>query len=205
MTNHTTDVPVDEPTEADATDATAAVTGDIVGSEDSATTAEALGLTLPAEPDEAIELLLRELKEARTEADDLLDNVQRIAAEFDNFRKRVERDRVENVQRAGQRVIELLLPALDSFDAALAIEANSATEHQMSEGMRGTHALLLEALAREGCEPIPSVGEPFNPAVHEAVSVLPGEGEQVVDQELRKGYTMSGRVIRPALVIVGHA
>jgi len=78
-------------------------------------TAEMLGLSLPDDPEEARRLLLMELTEARQEAGDLLANLQRVAAEFDNFRKRVERDQVENVVRASQRVIESLLPALDSF------------------------------------------------------------------------------------------
>lgn len=168
-------------------------------------TAEALGLSLPDDPDEAKAILLSELLEAREETGELLDNFQRLAAEFDNYRKRTERDQVDNVQRAGQRVIESLLPALDSFDAALAIEATTESEERMLEGMRSTHVLVVEALGREGFEVIPAVGHAFDPALHEAVSVVPGDGEQVVEQELRKGYVMRGRVIRPSLVIVGHA
>jgi molecular chaperone GrpE len=167
--------------------------------------AESLGLSLPDDPEEARTILLHELHDAREESGELLGNIQRLAAEFDNFRKRTDRDQVENVQRAGQRVIETLLPALDSFDAALSIEATTDTETRMLEGMRGTYALVLEALTREGFEPIVAIGEPFDPALHEAVSVVPGDGEQVVQQELRKGYVMRGRVIRPSLVIVGHA
>jgi len=163
-------------------------------------TPEMLGLTLPADPDEAQRLLLGELAEA-----ELLANLQRVAAEFDNYRKRVERDQTENVLRAGQRVIERLLPALDSFDAALATEAASDADIRMLEGMKGTYTQMFDALAGEGFEPIDAVGKPFDPALHEAVSVTPGDGEQIVDQELRKGYTMRGRVIRPSLVIVGHA
>jgi len=167
--------------------------------------AERLGLSLPDDPHEATEILMRELDEARQDSGELLANLQRLAAEFDNFRKRTERDQIENVQRAGQRVIESLLPTLDSFDAALAIEATTEVERRMIDGMRGTEALLLEALKAEGCERIDAVGAPFDPAVHEAVQVIPGDGEQVVEQELRKGYTMRGRVIRPSLVVVGHA
>jgi molecular chaperone GrpE len=167
--------------------------------------AESLGLSLPDDPEEARTILLHELHDAREESGELLGNIQRLAAEFDNFRKRTDRDQVENVQRAGQRVIETLLPALDSFDAALSIEDTTDTETRMLEGMRGTYALVLEALTREGFEPIVAIGEPFDPALHEAVSVVPGDGEQVVQQELRKGYVMRGRVIRPSLVIVGHA
>lgn len=168
-------------------------------------TAETLGIELPESREECEKLLIRELGEARLEADELLGNLQRVTAEFDNYRKRTERDRAENVRRAGQRVIESLLPVLDSIDAAKAIEATTPGEAKMLEGMTGTHAQLLEALSRDGFAEIDAVGTPFDPALHEAISVIPGEGEQVVDQEVRKGYVMGGRVIRPSLVVVGHA
>lgn len=168
-------------------------------------TAETLGIELPESREECEKLLIRELGEARLEADELLGNLQRVTAEFDNYRKRTERDRAENVRRAGQRVIESLLPVLDSVDAAIAIEATTPTEASMLEGMKGTHAQLLEALSRDGFAEIDAVGTRFDPALHEAISVIPGEGEQIVDQEVRKGYVMGGRVIRPSLVVVGHA
>lgn len=168
-------------------------------------TAESLGLSLPDDAEQAQLVLLKELADARDESGELLANLQRIAAEFDNHRKRTERDQVENIQRASQRVIESLLPVLDSLDAALLLEATTEAEARMLEGMRGTQSLLLDILARDGFATIDAVGEPFDPAVHEAVSVNPGEGDQIVEQELRKGYVMRGRVIRPTLVIVGHA
>jgi molecular chaperone GrpE len=168
-------------------------------------TAESLGIELPETREECEKLLIRELGEARLEADELLGNLQRVTAEFDNYRKRTERDRVENVQRASQRVIESLLPALDSIDAAIAIDAKTDTEAKMLEGMRSTHSQLLEVLERDGFAAIDAVGTPFDPALHEAISVIPGEGTEVVDQEVRKGYVMGGRVIRPSLVVVGHA
>ena len=167
-------------------------------------TPERLGLSLPDDHEEARRILLRELAEARQEGGETLANLQRIAAEFDNYRKRTQRDQLENVQRASQRVIESILPTLDSLNAALAIEATTEAEEKMLEGMQGTESLLLEALAGEGFAPVEALGQPFDPAVHEAVSVIPGEGDQIVEQELRKGYTMRGRVIRPSLVIVGH-
>jgi molecular chaperone GrpE len=168
-------------------------------------TAEWLGLSLPDDLQEAQMILMRELMESREETGELLANLHKVAAEFDNYRKRTERDQIDNIQRAGQRVIESLLPALDGLDAALEIEVTSETESRMLDGMRGTHSLILEALTRDGLEPIEALGSPFDPALHEAVSVNPGEGEQIVEQELRKGYVMRGRVIRPSLVIVGHA
>ena len=169
--------------------------------------AEELGIELPEDPAVAQALLLRELAEARQEAGEYLETLQRIAADFDNFRKRVERDQAENVQRASQRLIEALLPTLDTLDAALAYEAQTDGEAKMLDGVRGTHSQLLETLAREGFEPIEAAGRPFDPSVHEAVAgpTEPGDGELMVASELRRGYVMRGRVIRPSLVMVEHA
>lgn len=169
-------------------------------------TAHDLGLELPEDPDEAQALLLRELSEARQEAGEHLEMLQRVAADFDNFRRRVERDQAENVERASQRVIESLLPTLDAFDAALTFEPQSDSEEKIREGMESTRSQLLETLAREDFEPIPATGETFDPKVHEAVSG-PGEGngDLIVAVELRRGYVMRGRVIRPSLVTVEHA
>jgi molecular chaperone GrpE len=181
------------------------VEAEVIEFPDNESTAEKLGLAIPDDPAEAQALLLRELSEARQMSDESLTNLRRVAAEFDNYRKRIERDQAENVVRASQRLVELLLPALDSFDAAIATETQTDTEAKMLEGMTGTRSQLTDALIHEGVEPIDAVGHPFDPALHEAVSVIPGEGEQIVEQELRRGYTMRGRVIRPSLVIVGHA
>jgi molecular chaperone GrpE len=171
-----------------------------------APTAHDLGLELPGDHDEAEALLLRELAESRMEAGETLENLQRLAAEFDNFRRRVERDHAENVERASQRVIESLLPTLDAFDAALAIEPHSESEERILDGMRSTRAQLLETLIRDGFGAIPALGERFDPKVHEAVSgAQGGDGDLVVSSELRRGYTMRGRVLRPTLVTVDHA
>lgn len=164
-------------------------------------TAAELGLELPDDPEEARSLLLRELAEARAEASEYLQSLQRVAAEFDNYRKRVERDQTDNVLRASRRIVESLLPALDAFDAALAYDAQTPAEEKILDGMRGTHSQLMDTLAREGFMPIQAAGEPFDPAVHEAAAGG-GDGELIVAQELRRGYTLQGRVLRPALVMV---
>lgn len=163
-----------------------------------------LGIELPEDPDAARELLLRELAEARQEAGEYLETLQRVAADFDNYRKRVERDHAENIRRASQRIIEQLLPSLDNLDAALAYEPQTPAEEKILEGMAGTRTALLETLAREGFDPIPALGEVFDPAVHEAVAGG-GEGELRVSQELRRGYTLQGMVVRPTLVMVEAA
>jgi molecular chaperone GrpE len=174
--------------------------------EEAPPTAYELGLELPTGRDQAEALLLRELADARKETGEAVDNLHRVAAEFDNFRRRVERDHGENIERASQRVIESLLPTLDALDAAMAFEPPTPSEERILDGMRSTRAQLLETLSRDGLEPIPAGGEPFDPKVHEAVSGADGgDGELIVTSELRRGYTMGGRVIRPTLVTVDHA
>jgi molecular chaperone GrpE len=167
-------------------------------------TAAELGLELPADPDEARRILLDELLDSRQESGRLLEDLQRIAADYANYRKRTERDQIENVQRASQRVVESLLPTLDSLDAALGYEAHTDGEVRMLEGVRSTKQLLLDTLSREGIEPLQAdPGTPFDPAIHEAVSGrVDGNGDPVVAQEVRRGYSMRGRVVRPALVVV---
>ncbi len=164
------------------------------------------GIELPDNPVEAIALLMRALSESRQEAGEYLEVMQRVAADFENYRRRVERDHAENITRASQRLVERLLPALDSFDAALAYEAQSPAEGQILAGMHGTHAQLTEILSAEGLTPIAAVGEAFDPAVHEAAAGPngQGDGQLVVVEELRRGYVMRGRVVRPSLVVVEH-
>jgi molecular chaperone GrpE len=163
-------------------------------------------IDLPEDPAAAVPVLVAALAAAREDAAGYLDALQRVAAEFDNYRKRTGRERTELIDRASQRVIERLLPTLDSFDAALAYQPQTEAEEKILTGMRDTHRLLMEALAAEGFEPIDAAGVPFDPAVHEAVTGpgSDGDGELIV-REMRRGYTLRGRVIRAALVAVEHA
>lgn len=167
-------------------------------------TAAQLGLELPEDPFEAKHLLMRELATSRAEAVEYLDNLQRVAADFDNYRRRIERDQAENVLRSSQRIVEALLPTLDAFDAALAYNSQTAAEEKILDGMRGTHTQFMDTLAREGLEPIDAAGRPFDPAFHEAVAGG-GAGDLVVAQDLRRGYMLQGRVVRPTLVMVEEA
>ena len=159
---------------------------------------------LPDDPAEAVPVLEAALAESRLALDSRTEDLQRVAAEFENFRKRAARDREELVDRATQRLVEALLPVLDSLDGALAHEAETPGEDAMLNGMQGTRRQLLDVLAKEGLEIVPGVGEPFDPAVHEAV-MGGGDGHLVVTEEMRRGYALRGRVIRPAMVTVGDA
>jgi molecular chaperone GrpE len=176
------------------------VEGEVVVEGDGPPDPAALGLDLPADKDEAIQLLLSELHVARAEATSYLDDLRRVAADFDNFRKRATREQQTTVERASERVLQAMLPVLDSFDAALQVLAETETEQKLLGGMRSTHAQLMDVLAKEGLEPVPTWGEPFDPEVHEAV-MSTGEGAKLtVSQELRRGYRLRGKLLRAALV-----
>ena len=166
-----------------------------------AITGESLGLDLPEDPAEALPVLLEAVAQARMEADQYLDDLRRVAADFENYRRRTQREMAAMVERASERVVSQLLPVLDSFEAALGTEAKSETEEKLLVGIRNTYDLLLDRLVKEGLEPIETWDEPFDPTIHEAV-VTTGEGEGTikVTQDLRRGYKLRGKVLRAALV-----
>lgn len=168
-------------------------------------TAGELGIELPEDPQEAIDLLLLKVKEAREEASSYLDDLKRVAADFDNFRRRALREQAESTQRAAERILVELLPALDSFDAAVAVEASTESEEKLLAGMHRTHDQILSILRNQGLEVVPTLGEAFDPEIHEAVmSPSDGTGRLVVSEELRRGYTLKGRLVRPALVALEY-
>ena len=161
---------------------------------------EDLGIDLPDEPADAIGLLVAHVSDARAQAESHLDDLRRVAAEFDNYRKRSVRDQEVLHRRASERVVTSMLPVLDSFDAALSIDPTTQAEEKMLGGMRSTYDQLMGVLAKEGLEIIPTVGEPFDPEIHEAVMSTGDGGRLIVSQELRRGYAMGDRVLRAALV-----
>jgi molecular chaperone GrpE len=162
-----------------------------------------LGIELPDEPGEAITMLLGLVAESREEATSYLDDLKRVAADFDNFRKRTMREQSAMLDRAAERVIQKLLPALDSFDAALSIKVESDAGKQLMAGMEKTREQLLNALAEEGLKVVPTIGEKFDPEVHEPIGAPSGSGQPVVNEELRRGYLLNDRLIRAALVTLG--
>jgi len=161
-----------------------------------------LGLELPEDPHEAISVLLREVATARDEAGTYLNDLKRVAADFENYRKRSLREHTEMLDRATEKVVTGLMPILDTFDAALDVEPDSDVEQQLYSGMINTREQLLKSLEDEGLEVLPSIGQEFDPAVHEPVGAPDGEGTLIVSQDLRRGYRLNGRVIRAALVVL---
>lgn len=166
-------------------------------------TAESLGIELPEDQDEAIAYLLARLAESQREADSYLDDLRRVAADFDNYRKRAQRDQSSLMDRAAERLVTALLPALDGLDNAFSLEAQTPNEEKLLDGLRSTRDLLLAILQREGLAPIPAWQEEFDPNLHEAVAgPTEGDGRLFVSRELRRGYTFKGKVLRAAMVEV---
>lgn len=161
-----------------------------------------LGLELPDDDEEAIRILLGELKTAREEASSYLDDLKRIAADFDNYRKRTTRESAVMLDRATEKVVQGLMPVLDTFDAALGSEPATETEQKLYSGMINTREQLLTTLRNAGLETIPTIDEAFDPEVHEPVGAPTGNGSLVVTEELRRGYRLNGKVLRAALVVV---
>ena len=142
----------------------------------------------------------------RREKDALQDRLLRTAAEFDNYRKRVERERRELAQYAGADILTDLLPIVDDLDRALQAPAGGDAE-TYRRGVELIQKQMLNLLQRRGVKPIEAVGTQFDPRFHEAVvhEVSDAHREGEVMAELRKGYTLGERLLRPAAVKVAKA
>jgi molecular chaperone GrpE len=140
---------------------------------------------------------------ARREAAEYRDHLQRLQAEFDNYRKRVLKEQTRAVEMAAEPLFRRLLEVLDEFDLALMAAEQKPDFDRFLHGVELVYAKLAEILRSEGLEPIQAQGKPFDPALHEALLQSgEAEGEPIVADVLRQGYKMKGRVLRPAGVKV---
>jgi molecular chaperone GrpE len=153
-------------------------------------------------PADATEHTIEErLAALEAERDEYLNDLKRVAAEFENYRKRVLRDQESLVARAHERLVRELLPVLDDLERALAA-AEEHEEAKLEEGVRLVHRELEAALDREGVAEIETDGH-FDPHVHEALLSQPSEAEEgSVLEVLQKGYKLGDHVLRPARVVV---
>ena len=137
------------------------------------------------------------------ERDEYLDALQRLKAEFDNYRKRVARDQQELAARAHERLVKELVPVLDDLERAL----EAMTQHEeakLEEGVRLVHRSLADLLAREGLVEVETDGK-FDPHTQEALLSQPSDEEEgAVLEVLQKGYKLGDRVLRPARVVVSQ-
>jgi molecular chaperone GrpE len=144
-----------------------------------------------------------EVDQLKLERDQLLDRLARLQAEFENARKRAERERVDYRDYATGNVVEQFLPVVDNFELAL---KSNGTAEQLRHGVELIVKQMEEILRQLQVNPIPTVGEAFDPRIHEALgsverSDLP---DQHVAEEIRRGYRLRERLLRPAMVRVVH-
>jgi molecular chaperone GrpE len=152
------------------------------------------------------EALVADLASVRSEAASYLDDLRRLQAEFDNYRKRMLREQTMRVAAASQALVTRLLPVLDNFELAISHAEQSRDFDRMLKGVEMVFGELREVLRSEGLSDIQAQGKPFDPACHEAVVAVEEEGAEpgtVVDV-VRTGYEFQGKVLRPAMVKVAR-
>jgi molecular chaperone GrpE len=160
--------------------------------------AETAGAAVAADaPDTELERLQRE----RDEYKDLL---LRTTAEFDNFRKRTERERLAVAEAAASDLLEELLPLVDDLERALAADADASSVDAYRRGVEMIHQQLLDLLRKRGVRRIEALGADFDPHVHQAVAYEPvgGHRDGEVVEEFRKGYVLGDRLLRASMVKV---
>jgi molecular chaperone GrpE len=157
------------------------------------------------EPAEAQEdAIAADLDKARAEAESYLDDLRRLQADFDNYRKRTLREQTARAASASQALVAKLLPVLDNFELAVSAAEQSRDFDRMLKGVEMVFGELREVLEGEGLVKIEAEGKPFDPERHEAVIAVEQEGTEpgMVVDIVRAGYELRGKVLRPAMVKV---
>jgi molecular chaperone GrpE len=158
-----------------------------------------------AAADEAEEdAIAADLARARAEAESYLDDLRRLQADFDNYRKRTLREQTARTASASQALVARLLPVLDNFELAVSAAEQSRDFDRMLKGVEMVLGALREVLESEGLVKIEAEGKPFDPERHEAVIAVEQEGSEpgMVVDIVRAGYELGGKVLRPAMVKV---
>jgi len=148
--------------------------------------------------------LEKELKAAREEATQSYDRFLRVSAEFDNYKKRSSRETADFKKYANKTLLKNLLSVVDNLERALDVSQTNADSKGLIDGVEMTLAEILKIFANFGVTPIDAVGEPFDPALHQAMQQEESDEhpENTVTQVLQKGYLLHDRLLRPAMVIV---
>ena len=149
--------------------------------------------------------LADDIVELRKERDGLQDRLLRQAAEFDNYRKRVDRERKDSAQFAAIDFVQELLPVIDDFERALQIDVPGADSYR--QGLEIIHRALMDMLRKRGVTPIEAVGTTFDPQVHQAVAYedAPDRRDGEVMEQFTRGYRLGDKLVRPAMVKVAKA
>lgn len=145
-------------------------------------------------------------QELEQQIGDLTADLQRVQADFINYRRRVEEERRQLIDTSKAATIMKLLPMIDTIERAIAHLPNDLADNPWAKGVVSLQKSLQKSLEELGVTRIEALNQPFNPALHEAISMEDGDGEQeVVTEELRAGYKLGEAVIRPSMVKVGRS
>lgn len=148
-----------------------------------------------------------EVEELQQHIDELNDKYLRLYSEFENFRKRTARERLDLINTAGADVIKDVLPVLDDFDRAIQNNENSKDIEAIKEGVKLVHQKLKNSMTQKGVKEMEAMGTPFDPEIHEAVTKIPAPEKKLkgkVVDVIEKGYYLHDKVIRYAKVVVGE-
>ena len=158
------------------------------------------GLTAPA-LDAQLAAVTVERDQLASEKADLQDRLLRARAEFDNFRKRTDRERSDYIQYAAMDMVKDILPVLDDFERAIKVETS---DREYAKGVGLIYQRFFDSLKRIGLEPIETEGKQFDPNLHQAIERVPSEDaeDQAILGEFQRGYNFKGKLLRPAMVRV---
>ena len=154
--------------------------------------------------EEEMNLMQKELNEAETQTQVAIDKMMRLAADFDNYKKRNARDCEDIRKYAAENIIKELIPIVDNFERAIESANESKDVNSLLGGIKLILNQMMNLLEKEGVIRIEAVGEVFDPHIHEAVMHIASDEypENIVTQELQKGYILRDRIVRPAMVSV---
>lgn len=154
----------------------------------------------------SVEALQAELEEQRQQAQEHLGHLQRLQAEFNNYRRRMAQEKLQAAGRGKEELLSSLLPVLNNL--RLAVQHADQNPESVRQGVQMIWQQCEEFLRQQGVEAIPTVGHPFDPSLHEALSIAPATDEtpaNTVVSEINAGYTLNGQLLRPAQVVVAQA
>ncbi len=148
---------------------------------------------------------LNEMELLKAEAAQYKDNYLRATADFQNFKRRTEKEKADIYKYAGEKLLVEVLPIVDNIDRAMS-HVPEEEQGGLADGLRMIQKSLLNLLEKNGVEPIAAVGEAFDPELHNAVQMVPSEDHepQQVIEEYQKGYKLNGKVIRHSMVKVAE-
>lgn len=150
--------------------------------------------------------LQEEIDELTLQVNESKDKYLRLFAEFDNYKKRTLKEKIEYMKTASAGAITAMLPVLDDFDRAKKSADDDATDEYFTEGVQMIYNKIFTVLKNQGLEAMESTGEPFDPELHEAITEIPAPSEEMkgkVIDTVEKGYTLKDKIIRHAKVVVG--